>query len=258
MAGHSFHDEAWHIEHMGAEVMRLFAHAPNRLLETGKDFWIGLSGEPGCADLNMAGLGASVSDDDLDRVVKVIRDTQIDTIIVAPSEGSDLKARLEQRGIETVGQVPCMERPAGPFDRPAPFKARKATAAEMAEVMDVSARAFSLDIEKTSRSMPAEFLRDEGNEVWLVEEDGKILGTGVFMRTDDHLGVYVMATPEEHRGRGVGTAVLQSAIEHHQESGLEFATLGATEMGYPVYEKLGFRTVAQPYVAVIGASTQFS
>lgn len=258
MAEHSFHDESWHIEHMGAEVMRMFRHAPDRLLEAGEDFWIGLSGEKGCADLNMAGLQASVPDEELDRVLQVLRDTGVDTIIVAPSEGSDVKDRLAQRGIETVGQVPCMERPAGSFDRAAAFKARKATSAEMDAVMDVSARAFSLDFDKTRRSIPPAFLEDAGNEVWLVEEDGVILGTGVFMRTDDHLGVYVMATPAEHRGRGVGTAVLQSAIEHHLESGLKFATLGATEMGYPIYEKLGFRTVAQPYIAVIGASTQFS
>lgn len=236
----------------------MFRHAPDRMLEAGEHSWIGLSGEMDCADLNMAGLQALVPDAELDRILQTLRDTGVDTIIVAPCECSDLKDRLAQRGIETVGQVPCMERPAGPFDSPAPFKARKATSAEMDAVMDVSARAFSLDFDKTRRSIPAAFLEDEGNEVWLVEEDGVILGTGVFMRTDDHLGVYVMATPEEHRGRGVGTAVLQSAIEHHQERGLKFSTLGATEMGYLIYEKLGFRTVAQPYVAVIGASTQFS
>ena len=138
---------------MGGEVARLFAHAPSRLLETGDNFWIGLSGEHECADLNMAGLKSSVSDEVLDRVLGKIRDTGVDTIIVAPSEASDLKERLAQRGIETVGQVPCMERAAGPFERPPAFRARLATPEEMDQVMDVSARAFSLDVPRTTEMM---------------------------------------------------------------------------------------------------------
>jgi GNAT superfamily N-acetyltransferase len=44
------------------------------------------------------------------------------------------------------------------------------------------------------------------------------------------------------RGRGVGAAVTSAVLELAQERGFERAWLGASEMGAPVYRRLGFST----------------
>ncbi|WP_337188818.1 GNAT family N-acetyltransferase [Phenylobacterium sp.] len=67
------------------------------------------------------------------------------------------------------------------------------------------------------------------------------------------MSVYVMATPPAHQRRGVGRAVLETAMAHYQSAGVTHFTLGATETGYPLYERTGFRTVQKPHVFVIGA-----
>lgn len=45
----------------------------------------------------------------------------------------------------------------------------------------------------------------------------------------------------EHRGRGVANALMDRARQEAQSRGLDYMVLHATEMGRPVYEKLGWR-----------------
>jgi GNAT superfamily N-acetyltransferase len=50
-----------------------------------------------------------------------------------------------------------------------------------------------------------------------------------------------VATVPEGRGRGVSGRVLARALADARDAGLETTTLQATKLGYPVYEKLGYR-----------------
>lgn len=67
-------------------------------------------------------------------------------------------------------------------------------------------------------------LVSSGADVWIVEAGGTIAGSG------DHAGINDVTT----------------------------FTLEATAAGVRLYEQLGFKTVAQPSVFVVGSSTQFS
>jgi len=52
-----------------------------------------------------------------------------------------------------------------------------------------------------------------------------------------------MATPQESQRSGAGRALLTEVMARHRASGTRLFYLGATEAGYPLYERLGFRTV---------------
>ncbi len=50
-----------------------------------------------------------------------------------------------------------------------------------------------------------------------------------------------VATPPEHRGRGIASWLLRGALIEARERGLRTASLQATKAGTPIYERLGFR-----------------
>lgn len=62
--------------------------------------------------------------------------------------------------------------------------------------------------------------------------------------TIDHggedLGFYFVATHPEHRGLGLATRLMAAALADARERGLATASLQASAMGRPVYERLGF------------------
>jgi len=64
------------------------------------------------------------------------------------------------------------------------------------------------------------------------------------------IGVYSIATIESARRRGYGAAMTARVMADGVVAGWDVAALQASEMGRPIYERLGFRTVVR-YVAYI-------
>ena len=62
-------------------------------------------------------------------------------------------------------------------------------------------------------------------------------------------GIYNVTTVEAARGRGIGAAMTVAAVRHGADLGFDLATLQASTMGRPVYERLGFEFVCDllPY-----------
>ena len=56
-------------------------------------------------------------------------------------------------------------------------------------------------------------------------------------------GIYNVTTTEAARGRGIGAAMTVAAARHGAERGLTLATLQASAIGRPLYERLGFEFV---------------
>lgn len=57
-------------------------------------------------------------------------------------------------------------------------------------------------------------------------------------------GVYNVGTRPEHRGNGYGEAVTWAVIQAAKERGCHTAVLQSSEMGYGVYQRMGFETVS--------------
>ena len=73
--------------------------------------------------------------------------------------------------------------------------------------------------------------------------DNKPVCTGVGFTSNAVTGVWGIATMPEHRGRGLGRAVTQAVVEAGKSKGARAAHLWATELGFPVYQKMGFHHV---------------
>ena len=91
---------------------------------------------------------------------------------------------------------------------------------------------------------PALLARDD---VWIYVgyAGGEPVATGLGVRTGRTIGVYNVATLPDARGRGYGAAITRRVMADGAAAGCDVAILQASEMGYPIYERLGFRTVVE-------------
>jgi hypothetical protein len=73
--------------------------------------------------------------------------------------------------------------------------------------------------------------------------DGRPVGSSFLTRTGSLAGIYAVGTATAARKRGVGTAVTWAAVAAAGDWGCDAVVLQASEMGYPVYVKMGFKSV---------------
>ena len=74
--------------------------------------------------------------------------------------------------------------------------------------------------------------------------EGQIIGTAMLYLTDDYPGITEVAVPNTYRGKGIATKLIVKILQMVHEMDLPGAVLQASDMGMPVYEKLGFRKVS--------------
>jgi GNAT superfamily N-acetyltransferase len=70
---------------------------------------------------------------------------------------------------------------------------------------------------------------------------GEAVATTSLLTAGGSAGIYNVTTREPARGRGIGAAMTATAVAAGRSRGLPVTTLQASELGRPVYERLGFR-----------------
>lgn len=75
--------------------------------------------------------------------------------------------------------------------------------------------------------------------------DGKPISTSTVFYADGVAGIYDVATLPEARGRGLGTALTLAPLLDAREEGYRIGVLQSSEMGFSVYQKMGFKHVCQ-------------
>jgi ribosomal protein S18 acetylase RimI-like enzyme len=76
--------------------------------------------------------------------------------------------------------------------------------------------------------------------VYRALDDGE---SACVMATIDHvddLGIYFVATPERHRGKGLASRLLAAVLEAGRERGMKTSSLQASAKGAGLYERLGY------------------
>jgi ribosomal protein S18 acetylase RimI-like enzyme len=74
--------------------------------------------------------------------------------------------------------------------------------------------------------------------------DGKPVATSLRYTSGRVAGVYFVATAKEYRRRGIGEAMTWKAAVDGRKEKCAISVLQASEVGRPVYEGMGYRTVA--------------
>lgn len=74
---------------------------------------------------------------------------------------------------------------------------------------------------------------------------GTAVTSGFGYRTGRTIGVYNIATIPSAQRRGYGAAITMRMVDDGAAAGCDVAVLQSSDMGRPVYERLGFRTVVE-------------
>jgi N-acetylglutamate synthase len=124
---------------------------------------------------------------------------------------------------------------------------RVETADGLAQALAVAAAGFGAPPDMLAPLYLLEVAAVEGLSYYLGRVEGRDVSTSVGYTVGDTVGVFNVATPPEHRGRGYGAALTVEAAREGFAAGADLAWLQASAMGLSVYRGLGFRE-AEEYV----------
>lgn len=91
----------------------------------------------------------------------------------------------------------------------------------------------------------ASFALDPDVRIFTGVLDGRPVGGSTAIRSDDVSGVYAVGTMPEARRRGIGTAVTWAAVSAGKEWGCSLVVLQSSEMGFPLYQAMGFEVLVR-------------
>lgn len=115
----------------------------------------------------------------------------------------------------------------------------------------VAARSFGV-AEPVALAIIGEGLwRRPGATVYTGYAEGRPVACGYSVRSGATLGIFTIATVPEARKRGFGAAMTGRLARDGAAAGCELVTLQASDMGRPIYERMGFRVV-QEYDLFVG------
>jgi GNAT acetyltransferase-like protein len=164
-------------------------------------------------------------------------------------------------GLVEGGTAPMMARPATALPAPSSdFAVERVTdPAGMAVFSSLSASAFGLDRMWNDRTFGSpSLLEAPGFEVFIARRGDEPMSAVATTGTHVTIGIWSMSTPPEKQRQGAGRAVLLAAMDYHRKRGAVTFYLIATPAGKPLYDSLGFKTVDDIAIWVVGHSSQFS
>lgn len=154
-------------------------------------------------------------------------------------------AVFERAGLARQGGIPCLViEPAGAL----PVAQKVAPVLDTASLADhvaVVADGFRWAAEDVARACTPALLADARWRGFVSYADGRPAAAAqLVLAGDAGAGIYFVATREEARGRGLGTAVTAAAVNAALAAGARAVALQASPMGLPVYERMGFVRVS--------------
>jgi GNAT superfamily N-acetyltransferase len=163
-----------------------------------------------------------------------------------PGAGTVLTSVPAARGMVPGGQVPLMVLD-GPALR-APqcvdgLEIRELAPEAVHEHVTVGASGFGAPEELFAQLATTALLSLPGVRCYVGEVDGQPVTTGIGLTLYPFVAIFSIATPPRFRGQGYAGAVTARAVADGLSGGAEWAWLQSSPAGYPVYARLGFKTV---------------
>jgi ribosomal protein S18 acetylase RimI-like enzyme len=171
--------------------------------------------------------------------------------IIRLREGLDPAAEraAEAQGIAYTDTVPGMVLPAMPTSVAAPVGLEIQTVGDsstMRHHADVLAESFAMPRDFAEQFVSENLLHIPDVELYVGYIDGEPVASSALVASHQAAGVYNVGCLDSHRRKGYGEAMTRYAVQRGAELGCTFGSLQASEMGRPLYERMGFRLVA-PY-----------
>jgi len=175
-----------------------------------------------------------------DEVARAYREIRAKwTVWVRPGDEA-AASFLEGRGHLLDAQPMAMAHDLGGIERPSPEALPDWSAdGDLADVARLNDRSYKFGTDSFTRAL--RWLPGGAAQVYVARHEGRPVGCLVMLDHEGNTEVQTVAVVPEARGRGISGKLLAHALADAVERGNETATLIATPLGYPVYERAGFR-----------------
>lgn len=231
-----------------ANMVTFFQHvAP--LLPTGSQATFGtipvvITGVP-APFFNGAWVLEPPSQGDLEAALQHLRGSGMPFLVHVRSDLPDHERALAALGMEASGILPCFAMTPRPVP-PAPdeLELRRVGTDDWDEFLVATAASFGMPLPMAEALYAPGLLDDPAIRAFLGYADGQPVVTAISARNAMTVGVYSIGTVPEARGRGYGTAATWHLLRD-ADPGWEVAVLQASDMGRPIYERMGFSLVRE-------------
>jgi len=205
------------------------------------------------AFLNVAWVVAPPDPTELREAISVLRASGFPFTLHVRSDLPDVIAGLVATGLSDEGRLPCLVIEPGPVP-PAPpgLEIERVDRRRWEAFREVLAEAFGIPRAAAEVLYGPGLLDDDRLRAFVGTVDGREVTAAAAIRTGSTIGIYSVATIPDARGRGFGTAVTWHLLAD-ADPGWDVAVLQASEMGRPVYERMGFKLVCE-FAELVGRS----
>jgi hypothetical protein len=164
-----------------------------------------------------------------------------------PGHSRRLASMVAERGMNREEQVPLMVLTDDSRLRDAQqvenLQIRQVAPEEARLHAGIAARGFDAPEEPFVQLMTPAVLRQPGVRCYVGEIDGNPVTTGLGVTVGTSVGIFNIATPPGHRGKGFGAAVTARAVNDGLNNGARWSYLQSSPAGYDIYTRLGFLTL---------------
>lgn len=149
----------------------------------------------------------------------------------------------EAAGLQSGGQLPVMFADAAAIDGPVDLDVRVVDESLLPAYVATMAAGYSMPVDVLKPMFTLGSVRNPSFAALLGFVDDTPVATAAVVVSGTCAGVYNVGTPAEFRRRGYGEAATRAAVVEGVRRGCTTTTLQASEMGFPIYKRMGYGTV---------------
>jgi GNAT superfamily N-acetyltransferase len=231
-------DELARLRGLLGESTVLWAGAGN--LSTHPGGWLALSGGSS-VDYNIALCHQSGQGQNLQSMFDELLARRLPVILmVAGAALGDVRV-LSDAGWICIGATPLMEIDLTTIAHDPDPGVRTLALEELPLARALIQDAFGIPPELALIALPDTATRVAGQAVWGLYDDGELVSCAAFVRVQEAIVGWSVATPERFRRRGYAGRLLRTVMAHSAEQGATRSLVYASAMGELLYTQLGFR-----------------